>query len=57
MIRQVMEGASLTLWPVLSLVLFMASSAVMLAWMYRPGSRGFYDRLSRMVLREEEGKD
>ena len=54
MIRQVMEEAGLTLWPVLSLAIFTLSCAAMLAWMYRPGSRDFYQRLSRMALRDEE---
>jgi hypothetical protein len=62
MIRQVMEGAGLTLWPILSLLLFTLSSAVMIAWMFRKGSDGFYGRLSQMALddaqdaRGEEGK-
>jgi hypothetical protein len=50
MIRQVMEGAGLTLWPILSLMIFTLSSGAMLAWMFRPGSKSFYGRLSRMAL-------
>ena len=50
MIRQVMEGAHLTLWPILSLLLFTLSTVVMLIWMFRPGSKRFYTKLSYMVL-------
>ncbi len=50
MIRLVMERAGLTFWPVFSFVLFLTSSAVMLAWLYRPGSASFYGALSRLAL-------
>lgn len=50
MIRHVMEGSGLTIWPILSLILFTSSCAAMLLWMYRPGSKNFYGRLSRMAL-------
>jgi cbb3-type cytochrome oxidase subunit 3 len=54
MMRQVMEGAGLTLWPILSLLIFTLSSAAMIAWMFRPGSKNFYGRLSRMALGNTE---
>jgi hypothetical protein len=56
MIRQVMEGAGLTFWPVLSLVIFLASTAFMLLWLYRPGSGPLYGRMSRMALENEGGE-
>ena len=52
MIRLVMESAGLTLWPVLSFIVFFASSLIMVAWLYRPGSKRFYGSLSRMALGE-----
>jgi hypothetical protein len=61
MIRLVMESAGLTLWPVLSFIVFFASSLIMVAWLYRPGSAPFYGSLSRMALGEsapiDERKD
>jgi cbb3-type cytochrome oxidase subunit 3 len=52
-IRLVMEGAGLTFWPMFSLVLFLASSGAMLAWLYRPGSRAFYGNLARLALDQD----
>ena len=54
MIRMVMEGAGLTLWPVLSFLIFLASCIIMLAWLYRPGSKDFYARLARVALRDPQ---
>ena len=54
MIRLVMENAGLTFWPVFSFVLFLVSSAAMLAWLYRPGSARFYDDLARLALAKDE---
>lgn len=57
MIRLVMERSGLTLWPVLSFVIFLVSCALMLLWLFRPGSASFYRDLARMALgeRDEEG--
>ncbi|MDB5104902.1 MAG: hypothetical protein JWP91_2591 [Fibrobacteres bacterium] len=52
MIRLVMERSGLTMWPVLSFVIFLVSCAVMLIWLYRPGSGDFYGNLARMALGE-----
>lgn len=61
MIRLVMERSGLTMWPVLSFVLFFGSCLLMLAWLYRPGSARFYGNLSRLALGENpadgEGKE
>ena len=54
MIRLVMERAGLTLWPVLSFVIFLVSSGLMVAWLYRPGAAPFYGKLARMALGETE---
>lgn len=54
MIRLVMENAGLTLWPVLSFIMFFTSSLIMVAWLYRPGSARFYGGLSRMALGENQ---
>lgn len=56
MIRQVMEGAGLTFWPVLSFVIFLVSCAAMLLWLYRPGSAPVYGSLARMALDDGDGK-
>lgn len=53
MIRLVMERAGLTFWPMFSLVLFLLSSGMMLAWLYRPGSKSFYGDLSRLALGDD----
>ena len=55
MIRQVMEGAGLTLWPILSFIIFLASCGFMLLWLYRPGSTPVYGRMARMALEGEDG--
>ena len=57
MIRQVMEGAGLTFWPVLSFVIFLSSCALMLLWLYRPGSSPIYGSLARMALENEGGEN
>ncbi|HKP95912.1 MAG TPA: hypothetical protein VJ385_09160 [Fibrobacteria bacterium] len=57
MIRLVMERAGLTFWPVFSFVLFLVSSGVMLAWLYRPGSSSFYGGLSRLALGDEARRE
>jgi hypothetical protein len=56
MIRMVMEGAGLTFWPVLSFIIFLASCACMLLWLYRPGSAPIYGRMAGMALDDESGK-
>lgn len=55
MIRLVMERSGLTLWPVLSFVIFLVTCAFMLIWLYRPGSSTFYSNLSRMALGNANG--
>jgi hypothetical protein len=55
MIRQVMEGAGLTFWPVLSFVIFLVSCVCMLIWLYRPGSSPIYGRMASMALDGEDG--
>jgi hypothetical protein len=54
MIRQVMEGAGLTLWPILSFIIFLTSCGFMLLWLYRPGSAPIYGRMARMALENED---
>jgi cbb3-type cytochrome oxidase subunit 3 len=54
MIRLVMERAGLTLWPMLSLLIFLASSLAIVIWLYRPGSKTFYQNLARMALDEDQ---
>lgn len=56
MIRQVMEGAGLTFWPILSFIIFLASSGFILLWLFRPGSTPVYARMSRMALENEDGE-
>lgn len=54
MMRAVMEGAGLTFWPVLSLSVFGLFTAGLLAWLYRKGSREFYQSMAGMAM--EEGR-
>lgn len=54
MIRLVMERAGLTLWPMLSLLIFMTSSLAMVIWLYRPGSKAFYRDLAQLALDEDK---
>ena len=54
MIRLVMERAGLTLWPMLSFILFLVSSVVILIWLYRPGSVVFYRDLANLALGNDQ---
>ena len=54
MMRAVMEGAGLTFWPVLSLVVFTLFGAGLLAWLYRSGSKDFYRRMAHIAT---DGRD
>ncbi len=51
--RLVMEAAGLAFWPSLSLAVFFAACLGMLAWIYRPGSKAFYRKMSGMALEFE----
>ncbi len=53
--RIVMEQAGLTFWPAFSLVIFLVVSFATLVWIYRPGSRDFYRKMSDLAL--EDGQD
>lgn len=57
MIRLVMERAGLTFWPLFSFVIFLTSSAVILLWLYRPGSAAFYNRLANMATDDENERN
>lgn len=50
MLRLVLEGAGLSLWPVISLLIFFGTSLGVLIWIYRPGSAEFYRRLGVLAL-------
>lgn len=50
MMRLVMESAGLTLWPVMSLLVFSLFSIGLVAWLYRSGSGGFYRDMARLAL-------
>jgi cbb3-type cytochrome oxidase subunit 3 len=52
MMRIVMEQAGLTFWPALSLVIFLIVSLATLLWLYRPGSRDFYRKMSDIALQD-----
>jgi|GEM_PF-1875554 len=53
MLRLVMEGADLSLWPAISLVVFMLTTLAVLYWIYRPGSADFYRHLASMVFEDK----
>jgi hypothetical protein len=50
MMRTVMESAGLIFWPVLSLVLFTLFAAGTALWLWRRGSKGFYEDMARLAL-------
>jgi cbb3-type cytochrome oxidase subunit 3 len=52
MMRIVMEQAGLTIWPALSLVIFFIVSLATVVWLYRPGSRDFYRKMSDLALQD-----
>ena len=53
MMRIVMENAGLSFWPVLSLVIFFATTLGVLAWLYRPGARDFYRKLAGLAVEDQ----
>jgi hypothetical protein len=55
MLRLVMEGSGLSLWPAISLVVFVLTSLAVLYWIYRPGSADFYRRLGGLALDDKGG--
>ena len=54
MMRQVMESAGLSWWPVTSLLMFFGFSIGMVFWLYRKGSKEFYSKLSNLALKDGE---
>jgi hypothetical protein len=50
MMRSVMESAGLALWPVASLVLFNLFALGLGLWLYRRGSKPFYEDMARLAL-------
>lgn len=58
MTRLVMESAGLTWWPLASLVVFGVFALLMVAWLYRKGSGGFYEGMARLALDSaQDGED
>jgi cbb3-type cytochrome oxidase subunit 3 len=55
MMRWVMERSGLTMWPILSLLIFTISSAIMIAWMFRRGSKEFYAQVAQLALGDNLG--
>jgi cbb3-type cytochrome oxidase subunit 3 len=53
MLRLVLEGANLSLWPIISLVIFFGTSLGVLLWIYRPGSSEFYRQLGGLALEDQ----
>jgi cbb3-type cytochrome oxidase subunit 3 len=54
MVRQVMETAGLTLFPMISLILFFLLSLSVVLWTWRKGSKNFYQSFSEIALTDEE---
>jgi hypothetical protein len=54
MIREVMERADLTIWPMITLVIFTVVTILMLLWIFRKGSASLYKEMSVMALDESE---
>jgi hypothetical protein len=52
MMRSVMEAAGLTFWPVLSLTVFGLYAVGLVFWLYRKGSREFYQSMAAMATEE-----
>ena len=50
MMRAVMESAGPVIWPVASLILFNLFALGLGLWLYRRGSRPFYDDMARLAL-------
>ena len=53
MIRQLMESAGLTLFPMISLVIFFCLSLAIDLWTWRKGSKKFYSEFSEATLTDE----
>jgi len=54
MMRQVMEAAGLSHWPMVSLVIFFTVSLFVIAWILRPGSGAFYGKIKFLVFDESD---
>jgi len=52
MIRAAMEAANLTLFPNLSLFIFVSWFLLTILWLYRKNSHGFYQELSQIPFEE-----
>ncbi|HLP40971.1 MAG TPA: hypothetical protein VK465_05650 [Fibrobacteria bacterium] len=50
MMRTVMESAGLVFWPMLSLILFTLFATATTLWLWRRGSRGFYEDMAKLAL-------
>ena len=57
MMREVMQAANLTIWPVISLVIFSIVAVLVLMWIYRKGSAEIYEAMSYQALEGQELKD
>jgi cbb3-type cytochrome oxidase subunit 3 len=53
LMKEVMSGAHLTLWPIISLVIFFTCSLIMLWWLFRKGSDTIYEDLRQSVLEDQ----
>lgn len=51
--REILSNTDLLVLPELTLFIFLAIFVGALLWIYRPGSRDFYDRRGRMPLEED----
>lgn len=51
--REILSNTDLLVLPELTLFIFLAIFVGALVWMYRPGSREFYDRRGRMPLEDD----
>ncbi len=56
MFRDVLSHANLTEWPILGLILFLMCSVGIIAWVFRKGSRSYYNEISNLVF-EKSAED
>jgi hypothetical protein len=53
LVKEVLNGANLTAWPITTMIIFMTFTAVMLWWIFRKGSSEIYHDLKHSVLDEQ----
>ena len=53
MLKEALASPDLTIYPVAALLVFAAFTLLLIAWLYRPGAKDQYVRVSERILNDE----